>query len=65
MLGSKLLLYNGEKKNGVIFRYTYLTKTQTTGPISFKFGMYGRVYGGNKICEFDRNQPSGCRDMRG
>ena len=34
----------------------------TTGPISFKFGMYGHVYGGHTICEFDRNQPSGYRD---
>ena len=37
----------------------------TTGPISFKFGMLGHVYGGHKICKFDRNQPSGYRDIRG
>ena len=23
------------------------------------------IYGGHKICEFDRNQPSGYRDTRG
>ena len=32
--------------------------------ISFKFGMQGGVYGGHKICECDRNQPSSYRDMR-
>ena len=37
----------------------------TTEPISFKFGMLGRVYGGHKICAFDRNRPSVYRDMRG
>ena len=26
--------------------------------------MYGCIYGGNKICEFDRNWSSGSRDMR-
>ena len=38
--------------------------SRTTGPISFKFGMWGRIYGGHKICEFDINRPSGYRDMR-
>ena len=28
---------------------------QTTKPIFFKFGMRSRVYGGHKICKFDRN----------
>ena len=36
---------------------------QTTKPIFFKFGMRSRVYGGHKICKFDRNQSSGYRDM--
>ena len=27
--------------------------------------MYGRIYGGYKICEFDRNQSSDYRDTRG
>ena len=40
---------------------TYLV----TGPISFKCGMQGHVYGGNKICEFDRNQSTGYRDIQG
>ena len=31
----------------------------------FKFGMQGGVYGGNKICEYDGNWPSGYRDTRG
>ena len=35
----------------------------TTGPISFKCGMQGHAYGGNKISKFDRNQPSGYIDM--
>ena len=26
--------------------------SQTTWPISFKFGVYGHVCGGHKICEF-------------
>ena len=38
---------------------------RTIGPISFKCGMYSRVYGGHKICEFDRNWHSGYRDIRG
>ena len=29
--------------------------SRTTGPISFKCGMLGRVYVGHNICEFDRN----------
>ena len=39
--------------------------SQTTEPISFKLGIYGCVYKGHKICEFDRNQPYGYRDTRG
>ena len=39
--------------------------SQTIGLMSFKFGMYGRVYGWHKICEFDRDHPSGYRDTRG
>ena len=39
--------------------------SQMTKLISFKFGMYGRIYGGHKISEFDINQPSGYRDTRG
>ena len=39
--------------------------SQTTGPIFFKLGSYSHVYEGHKTCEFDRNQPSGYRDMRG
>ena len=38
---------------------------QKTGLISLKFVMKGHVYGGHKICEFDRNWLSGYRDMRG
>ena len=30
------------------FSGTYIS--ETTGAISFKFGMYGRVYGQTKIC---------------
>ena len=37
---------------------------QTTELISFKFGMYGHIYGEHKICEFDRNRSSGYRDTR-
>ena len=36
---------------------------QTIKPIFFQFGMRSRVYGGHKICKFDRNQSSGYRDM--
>ena len=39
--------------------------SQTTMPISFKFGMQGRVYREHKICELDRNWPCGYRDTRG
>ena len=35
----------------------------TTMPTFFKFGMLGCVYGGHKIRKFDRNQPSGYRDI--
>ena len=45
------------------FSGTYISRT--TGPIYFIFGMYGRISGGHKICEFNRNQPSGGGDMRG
>ena len=45
------------------FSGTYIS--QTAGLISFKFGMWGRVYGGHKIFEFDGNRLSGWRDMRG
>ena len=39
----------------------------TTGPIFLKVGiiiMWGCENGGHKICEFDRNQPSGYGDTR-
>ena len=39
--------------------------SRTTRLISFKFGMWSRIYEEHKICEFDRNRPSGNRDMRG
>ena len=39
--------------------------SRITGPISFKFGMKGHVYGGHKIREFDRDRPSGYGDTRG
>ena len=38
--------------------------SQTTKPIFFKFDMQSLVYGGHKICKFDRNRSSGYRDMR-
>ena len=31
--------------------------SQTTGLISFKFGMYSCIYRGHQINEFDRNWP--------
>ena len=43
------------------FSETYIL--QTTKPIFFKFGIYSHVYGGHKICKFDRNRSSGFRDM--
>ena len=36
---------------------------QTTKLMFFKFGMQSCVYGGHKICKFDRNQSSSYRDM--
>ena len=49
------------EENWAIFRSIYIL--QTTKLIFFKFGMRSRVYGGHKICKFDRNQSSGYRDM--
>ena len=50
------------KENGQ-FSGTYISRT--TEPISFKFSMQGCTYGVHKICEFDKDCPSGYRDMRG
>ena len=44
------------EENGAIFRNTYLANYW---PISFKFVMYGCIYGGHKVYEFDRNRSSG------
>ena len=38
--------------------------SKTTWPIFLKFGMPSRVYGGYKICKFNRNRSSSYRDMR-
>ena len=38
--------------------------SQTTKLMFFKFGMQSCVYGGHKICKFDRNRSTGYRDMR-
>ena len=54
-----------KKKVKKIGQFSGIHISQTTGLISFKYGMLGRVYGGHKICEFDRNWPTGYRDMTG
>ena len=69
MVASKLFLYNGvKKKKKSVKKMGQLSGThisQTAGLISFIFRMLSRIYGGHKICEFDRNQPSDYRDTRG
>ena len=35
--------------------------SETTGAISFKLGIQGRVYGPTKIYKFDRNRPNSSR----
>ena len=39
--------------------------TQIDKSILFTFGMLSYVYGGHKICGFNRNLPSGYRDTSG
>ena len=55
-----------KKKKNVkkIEQFSEVYISQTTKPIFFKFGMQSCVYGGHKICKFDRNRSSGYRDMR-
>ena len=38
----------------IIRQFSETNFTQTTKSIFFKFGTYSRVYGGHKICRFDR-----------
>ena len=54
-----------EEKGEEMRQFSGIHISRTTGPISFKFGMQGRKYGGDKIYKFDINRPSGYRDMRG
>ena len=69
LVGSKLFLYNGEKQKNVRkmgqFQENISCKLQGGFP-SNMLGRIGRVayrvYGGQNICEFDRNWPSGYRD---
>ena len=51
------------EENGAIFINTYLVNYSA----DFFQILYVRshIYGGHKLCEFDRNQPSGYTDMRG
>ena len=44
-----------EEKVKKMGQYSGTHISQTTAPISFKFGMYGRLYRGHKVFEFDRN----------
>ena len=65
--GLTLFLLNGAKKKNVkkMEQFSGTHILQTTGPISFKLGeSRTHIYGGHKICEFDRNRPSDYRDMR-
>ena len=51
-----------KKKNRNKFqRLSGIYISETTGVISFKLGIQGRVYGLTKIYKFDRNRPNSFR----
>ena len=55
---------DAKKTNKIqLFSGTYIS--ETTGAISFKYNMQGRVYDPTKIYKFDRNQPNNFRAMIG
>ena len=50
------LFYSVHRESTLLFKtYTIL---QTTKLISFKFGLYGHVYGGYKMCKFYEISPA-------
>ena len=49
------------EENWAIFKNAYLANYLSD---FLQIGMYRRVYGGHKICKFDRNWCSSYRDMR-
>ena len=66
LVGSKLFLYHGEKEKNVRKMGQFQENISCKLQGGFPSNMLGRVaynYGGQNICEFDRNWPSGYRDQ--